>query len=144
MNILMSACLLGQACRYDGQSKIYDTIQELLQNPDIHVIPVCPEQAGGLATPRDPAERCGKRVMTCKGKDVTEAYEKGASEAWQLAKLFHCHIAVLKSKSPSCGCKCIYDGTFSHNLVAGEGVTAAFLKEKGMTVIDENMTASIY
>ncbi|MCH4166633.1 MAG: DUF523 domain-containing protein [Megasphaera sp.] len=143
MNVLISACLLGQACRYDGQEKRYDAIRALLKREDIHFIPICPEQAGGLATPRDPAERQQDRVMTCMGKDVTAAYAAGAEQALQLAQLFHCHTAILKSKSPSCGSGCIYDGTFTHTLTKGYGVTAALLYEHGVTVIDENLSVAI-
>lgn len=71
MNVLISACLLGQYCRYDGQTKVYPQVQDLLGRDDIHLIPVCPEQAGGLATPRPPAERQGERVVTADGTDVT-------------------------------------------------------------------------
>lgn len=143
MNILISACLLGQTCRYDGQGKTYETIQTLLKRDDIHFIPICAEQAGGLATPRDPAERQQHRVMTCTGKDVTAAYAAGAEQALQLATLFHCQTAILKSKSPSCGSGYIYDGTFTHTLTEGYGVTAALLSKHGITVIDENSCMSI-
>ena len=128
MNILISSCLLGQYCRYDGKTKTYERIKTLLGRDDLHFIPICPEQAGGLATPRPPAERCGDRVVTKNGLDVTEAYERGAAAALYLARLFHCTKAVLKEKSPSCGCGLIYDGTFSRTLIEGDGVTAALLK----------------
>lgn len=144
MNILISACLLGQMCRYDGKSKHYDTIQRLLQRPDVHLIPVCPEQAGGLTTPRDPAERQGRRVVTCHDNDVTAAYERGAVEVLRLARLFHCTAAILKDRSPSCGSGAIYDGTFTHTVIAGDGVTAALLKREGLTVVNENTVEAIY
>ena len=89
MNILISACLLGQYCRYDGQVKGYRQVQALLGRDDIHLIPVCPEQAGGLATPRPPAERQGERVVTADGTDVTAQYRRGAEAALYLARLFH-------------------------------------------------------
>lgn len=138
MNILLSACLLGLCCRYDGKVKTYDAVRLLLQREDIHIIPVCPEQAGGLATPRDPSERVGERVLTCRGRDVTACYERGAAQAAQLAELFGCTCAILKEKSPSCGSGRIYDGTFSRTLCDGDGVTAALLKQKGITVIGES------
>ena len=90
MNVLISACLLGQYCRYDGQVKVYPQVQDLLGRDDIHLIPVCPEQAGGLATPRPPAERQGERVVTADGTDVTAQYRRGAEAALYLARLFHC------------------------------------------------------
>lgn len=137
MNILISSCLLGQYCRYDGKTKTYDVIRPLLGRDDLHFIPICPEQAGGLATPRPPAERCGDRVVTKNGLDVTEAYERGAAAALYLARIFHCTKAILKAKSPSCGCGLIYDGTFSRTLTEGDGVTAALLKAEGIEVFSE-------
>lgn len=137
MNILISACLLGIPCRYDGRQKTYDQIQRLLQRPDIHLIPLCPEQAGGLPTPRPASERQGNRVVNCCGQDVTEAYERGAAMACQLASLFHCTHAILKEKSPSCGLGQVYDGTFSRTLREGDGVTAAALKAQGIIVLGE-------
>lgn len=138
MNILISACLLGMACRYDGKSKSYPQMEKLVAHPQIHVIPVCPEQAGGLATPRPPAERCGDTVITSQGRDVTAQYKKGAREACRLAEMFHCSYAVLKEKSPSCGCGKIYDGSFSRTLTAGDGVTAAALKQKQVIIVGES------
>lgn len=143
MNILLSACLIGQKCRYDGQSKEYELVNYLLNRPDVHIIPFCPEQGGGLATPRDPAERQGDRVVTEKGKDVTAAYELGAREALRLCQLFHCTCAILKEKSPSCGSGVIYDGTFSRTLTAGDGVTTALLKENGITILGESQIARL-
>lgn len=137
MNILISSCLLGLYCRYDGKCKAYPQIEELLRRSDIQFIPVCPEQAGGLATPRPPAERRGSRVVTKGGMDVTAAYEQGARTACHLAKLFHCDYAVLKEKSPSCGCGTIYDGTFTRTLTSGNGVTAEHLKAQGISIVGE-------
>ena len=138
MNVLISACLLGQYCRYDGQTKVYPQVQDLLGRDDIHLIPVCPEQAGGLATPRPPAERQGERVVTADGTDVTAQYRRGAEAALYLARLFHCTKAILKEKSPSCGHGQIYDGTFSRTLTAGDGVTAALLRAEGLDIIGES------
>lgn len=138
MNVLISACLLGLACRYDGQSKGYSAVEALLKEADIHLIPFCPEQCGGLATPRDPAERQGGAVRTQGGRDVTEQYRRGAAMALNLAKTFGCTVAVLKEKSPSCGSGRIYDGTFTRTLTAGDGVTAELLKNHGITVVGES------
>ena len=138
MNILISACLLGQYCRYDGQTKVYPQVQALIGRDDIHLIPVCPEQCGGLATPRPAAERQGKRVVTTNGSDVTAQYQRGAEAALYWARLFHCTKAILKEKSPSCGHGQIYDGTFSRTLTVGDGVTAALLRAEGLEIIGES------
>lgn len=138
MNILISACLLGQYCRYDGQTKVYPQVQALLGRDDIHLIPVCPEQCGGLATPRPAAERQGKRVVTTNGSDVTAQYQRGAEAALYWARLFHCTKAILKEKSPSCGHGQIYDGTFSRTLTAGDGVTVELLRVEGLEIIGES------
>lgn len=138
MNILISACLLGQYCRYDGKTKVYPQVQALLNRDDIHLIPVCPEQAGGLATPRPAAERQGSRVVTANGSDVTAQYQRGAEAALYWARLFHCTKAILKEKSPSCGHGQIYDGTFSRTLTVGDGVTAALLRAEGLDIIGES------
>ena len=138
MNILISACLLGQYCRYDGKTKVYPQVQALLGRDDIHLIPVCPEQCGGLATPRPAAERQGKRVVTTNGSDVTAQYQRGAEAALYWARLFHCTKAILKEKSPSCGHGQIYDGTFSRTLTVGDGVTAALLRAEGLEIIGES------
>ena len=143
MNILISACLLGVYCRYDGQCKSYEAVQPLLHRKEIHLIPICPEQVGGLATPRSAAERQGENVVTCDGKDVTQAYQKGAEQALYLAQLFHCSYAVLKEKSPSCGSGVVYDGTFSRTLQPSDGVTAALLRRHGITVIGESGIAAL-
>jgi uncharacterized protein YbbK (DUF523 family) len=136
MNILVSACLLGVRCRYDGAAKHDARIERLMEKH--HVIPVCPEIYGGLSTPREPSERIGDKVMGKNGHDVTEAFQKGAEEALALAKLFHCRYAILKERSPSCGHGRIYDGTFSGTLVDGSGVTAELLEKNGVTVLGES------
>ena len=133
--LLVSACLLGAACRYDGKKKEYPELQVLQTR--YRFIPVCPEQLGGLATPRDPAELTGGRVMTETGTDVTAAYAAGAEEALHLAKCCGCKKALLKERSPSCGCKEIYDGTFSRTLIPGMGMTAKRLMDAGMKIFGE-------
>lgn len=139
MKILISACLLGLACRYDGKGKAYAGISQLIAKHEL--IPICPECYGGLPTPRPPAERRGERVCTESGTDVTLQYRKGAEEALKLAQIYGCQWAVLKEKSPSCGSGEIYDGTFSRRLAAGDGVTAELLKANGMHVIGESQLA---
>ena len=136
MKILISACLLGMACRYDGKGKAYAGIDQLMEKHEL--IPICPECYGGLPTPRPPAERRGERVCTEKGTDVTVQYRKGAEEALKLARIYGCQWAILKEKSPSCGSSQIYDGTFSRYLAAGDGVTAELLKANGIHVIGES------
>ena len=136
MNILISACLLGVRCRYDGASKPHPAVQALMERHTL--VPVCPEQLGGLATPRLPAERQGGAVRTQSGGDVTEQYRRGAEEALRLCKLFGCGAAVLKERSPSCGHGEVYDGTFSGTLTAGDGVTAELLAAQGIPVYGES------
>ena len=138
-NILISACLLGVACRYDGCKKpLPSSVIEKLQQ-QYHLIPICPEIMGGLPTPRIPAEiQLNRKVIRADGADVTENYRKGAEEALQLAELFHCKLAILKEKSPSCGMGKIYDGSFSKTLIHADGITAELLKENGIRVIGES------
>lgn len=133
--ILVSACLLGMPCRYDGKSVSCQAV--LRQIGQAELVPVCPEILGGLPTPRTPAERRGDAVVTRDGRDVTAEYLRGAQEALRLARLFGCTRAILKSKSPSCGCGPIYDGSFSGRLIPGEGVAAQLLRENGIEVCDE-------
>ncbi len=145
----MSACLLGQKVRYDGD----DCLQShpLLQQwfKEGKIITLCPEMAGGLPTPRPPAEIQGKKsggdvlkknalVKTKNEQDVTEFFLEGAKKALELVKKHHIHVAILKAKSPSCGSETIYDGTFTRTLIQGEGVTAALLIKHGVQVFDEN------
>ena len=134
--ILISACLLGAACRYDGGSNPVLSVEALMGR--CQLVPVCPEQLGGLATPRPPAERWGDRVVTKDGADVTEAYRRGAEETLRLCRLLGCEAAVLKERSPSCGYGEIYDGTHSGTLTAGEGATAALLAANGIPVYGES------
>ena len=135
MRILISACLLGTRCRYDGASKEHPLVKTLAERHTL--VPVCPEQLGGLPTPRPPAERRGDRVVTRSG-DVTEQYRRGAEEALKLCKLFGCEAAVLKERSPSCGRGAVYDGTFTGTLTPGDGVTAELLASHGIPVYGES------
>ena len=135
MRVLISACLLGVCCRYDGDSKAYPGIEQLARQHTL--VPVCPEQLGGLPTPRPPAERRGDRVVTRSG-DVTEQYRRDAEEALKLCKLLDCEAAVLKERSPSCGRGAVYDGTFTGTLTPGDGVTAELLAAHGIPVYGES------
>jgi uncharacterized protein YbbK (DUF523 family) len=133
---IVSACLLGVACRYDGKSKPDSRVIFLLQQGK--AIPVCPEQLGGLPTPRVPAERQGDLVITRDGQDVTLQFRRGAEEVVRIAKLAGCRRAILKARSPSCGQGQIYDGSFSGVLTEGEGVCAALCRENGIQVVTED------
>jgi uncharacterized protein YbbK (DUF523 family) len=147
--ILVSACLLGFECRYDGKSKPCEKVQELAKKKDTVLIPVCPEQMGGLATPRTPSERQRTSKGTLRsitrpgavlmkdGKDVTAQYRKGAEMALSLAKQSGIDCAVLKSGSPSCGKGIIYDGSFSGAKAIGNGVTAEMLMNAGIKVLSD-------
>lgn len=134
--ILISACLLGCACRYDGKSKPHPLAQELARHG--LVVPVCPEQLGGLPTPRAPSEQRSGGVVSADGADVTAQYRRGAEEALRLAALYGCTTAVLKERSPSCGSGQIYDGSFSGTLTDGWGTAAALLREHGVRVVGES------
>jgi len=133
--ILVSACLLGINCKYDGTSNKNEKILKLAK--DYILIPACPEILGGLPIPREPAERKGKKVITKSGKDVTKHFEKGAREVLKICEILKIKKAILKQKSPSCGCGKIYDGTFSGRLIKGDGVTTKLLKKNKIKVFTE-------
>lgn len=140
---LVSACLLGIECKYNSKTNTNRKVLNLYKNKEL--VPVCPEQLGGLPTPREAAEiqsGSGEKVLfgpckvkTEKGKDVTTSFIKGAKQALMLAKICGIKQAILKQRSPSCGCGQIYDGSFSGKIVEGYGVTAALLKKEGINVI---------
>lgn len=138
MNILVSACLLGENCKYSGGNNLAPGLKETLSERGYTIVPVCPECMGGLPTPRVPAERVGERVMNRVGEDVTAQFRKGARAALEAALEHGCTEAVLKKNSPSCGCGTIYDGTFTGTLMVGDGVTAQLLKAHGVTVYNED------
>ncbi len=141
MNILISSCLTGLCCRYDGGGKTLSCLPELMQR--FHMVPFCPEIYGGMPTPRSPAERQGTQVICKNGKDVTAAYQRGAEEALKIVHLYHCPYAVLKERSPSCGFGQIYDGSFSGCLVAGSGVTAELLAKNGVRIFGESQAKKL-
>jgi uncharacterized protein YbbK (DUF523 family) len=135
--ILVSACLMGEKVRYDGNDN-------LLQHPlmqrwqqEQRLLMICPEVAGGLSVPRAPAEQIGTRIITCDGADVTAAFQRGAWRAQRLAQQQGVVMAILKARSPSCGVGQIYDGSFSRRLIAGDGVTAVALRQLGIAVFSE-------
>lgn len=133
---IVSACLAGVHCRYNGESKEVEKVKKLIEEGE--AIPVCPEQLGGLPTPREPAEQQEDgRILTKSGADVTEEFFSGAIEATRIAKSCGAKEAILKSKSPSCGCGKIPDGSFNSTLKEGEGVFCQLLKENGLDVKTE-------
>lgn len=136
MKVLVSACLLGVRCRHDGQSKFCDRVTAQLAEHTL--IPVCPEQLGGLSTPRAACEWVGNSVLTAKGEDKTDAFARGAEEALRLYHLLGCEAAILKSRSPSCGKGMVYDGTFTGTLTPGDGLFARMLKDEGIPVYTED------
>ncbi len=133
---VVSACLCGKPTRYDGKAKPADPALEALVESGEALL-VCPECMGGLPTPRPPAELQGDRVINTVGKDVTAQYVSGAEQVLALCKMHGIRTAILKQNSPSCGCRFVYDGTFSRTLVQGRGITAALLYQHGITVYDE-------
>ncbi|NIO21358.1 MAG: DUF523 domain-containing protein [Candidatus Aenigmarchaeota archaeon] len=142
---IVSACLVGINCRYDGKNSINSKIFKKFKKGDF--IPLCPEQLGGLPTPREIQEIVGgtgedvlegkAKVMTASGRDVTKNFIRGAEETLMVAKSLGVKEAILKSKSPACACKKIYDGSFSGKLKKGEGVAAAILKNNNIKVMTE-------
>ena len=136
MKIMVSACLLGDNVKYNGANNKNDELIAFLK--DYEVIRVCPEIFGGLSTPRDPSEIINNKVVTINGMDVTNEFTNGARKTLEIAKANNIKIAILKKNSPSCGSDTIYDGTFSHKVVNGDGITARLLKENGIIVFDED------
>lgn len=146
--VIVSACLLGSPVRYDGCGKACDAALALQRSEGHRLIAVCPEQMGGLPTPRNPAEIVGgsgaevlqgkARVVDSAGYDVSEAFIKGAQKVLDIAYREGAAGALLKAGSPSCGCRQVYDGTFSGCLKKGEGVTAALLRQHGVAVCPED------
>ncbi len=135
-NILVSACLLGESCRYDGKSKPCERVIALKNT--YNLIPICPEVMGGLPTPRVPSEICGERVLMKDGRDVTENYNRGAQKALEIARENACTVAILKEKSPSCGSGLIHNGLFDGGLTPGDGIAAQLLKSEGIRVLGES------
>ena len=142
--ILVSACLSGENCKYNGGNNKNDKVLEFIKDKD--VIYVCPEEDGGLNTPREPAEIQGTaqgvlkgndKIKTCKGNDVTENFMRGALKTLEIAKKNKVKIAILKAKSPSCGKGIVYDGNFSGSKIVGNGVTAELLIKNGIKVLTE-------
>jgi len=138
--VLVSACLAGFFCRYDGGATPHPLVLRLVEQG--RAVCVCPEELGGLATPRDPVELCAGRAMSRSGLDVTAAFLAGVRRSQDIALTAGCRAAILKSRSPSCGLGRVYDGSFSGVLIPGDGLLAAKLKEQGFAVCtDEDLPA---
>lgn len=133
--ILVSACLIGTNCRYDGRSNLITEIEELKKH--FEIVSLCPEVAGGLSIPRVPCERVKDKIISKNGIDCSEQYLKGANLAVKLIKQYNIKYALLKSNSPSCGNNYIYDGTFTRTLIEGQGLTAEMLNKNNVEVFNE-------
>lgn len=133
--LLISSCLYGCKCRYDGKDNLVSSLDKLKEK--YHLVLACPEVDGGLSIPRPPSEIKGDKVINIENIDVTENYQKGAYIALNLCKKFNIKVALLKEKSPSCGKYHIYDGTFTRTLINGEGITTRLLKAHGIKVYNE-------
>lgn len=140
-NLLISECLCGVCCRYDGDHNRIECLEELKNI--YNLVPVCPEVLGGLLTPRPPAERVGNRVLTRDGIDVTEQFKCGAALALAIAIEKNCRCALLKAKSPSCGYGELYDGTFTRTLVKGVGVTSELLLQHDIQIYTEKNVSAL-
>ncbi|MDO4502333.1 MAG: DUF523 domain-containing protein [Coriobacteriia bacterium] len=147
MRIAVSACLLGEPCRYDGRSVPCVAAETLAEQ--FELVPVCPEVMGGMPTPRVPSEvqmAAGRPdvVLSAEGQDVTGYFVRGAEEALRVARESGCVAALLKQKSPSCGSALIYDGSFSGTLVSGRGLAARRFAEAGLPVFDESQVDALW
>ena len=134
MKIMVSACLLGQKCKYNGGDNYSAKVIDFIKGHE--VIPVCPETAGGLTTPRLPCEIVNGRVINTAGESRDREFRAGAAACLELAKENNIDLAILQSRSPSCGVGRIYDGTFSGKLIEGSGVFASLLRENGFNIMD--------
>lgn len=135
MKIGVSSCLLGINCKYNGKSNI--NIEILKLKDKYELVPICPEVLGGLSIPRVPAEIINDKVINAEGIDVTKNYQEGSLKALKILKEQDIKIVILKSNSPSCGKGFIYDGTFSHKLIEGNGVAASLFLDNGITIYNE-------
>lgn len=135
MKIAVSSCLLGINCKYNGKSNYNEEIIKLKEKYEI--IPICPEVLGGLPTPRIPSEIINDKVINQEGIDVTKNYIDGANKALQILKDNNIKIVILKAKSPSCGKGEIYDGTFSHTIIEGNGITSQLFLDNNITIYNE-------
>ncbi len=133
--ILISACLIGDNTKYDGSNNLFSRYKELLEKYEL--VPFCGEVEGGLTIPRKPAEIVKDRVINTKNKDVTQYYLQGAQKAYAICKYLNIKIAILKENSPMCGVKNVYDGTFTHKKISGQGILTQHLIKHGIKVYSE-------
>jgi len=133
--IIVSACLAGVECRYNGQASPIPEVIELVKRGK--ALPICPEVLGGMPTKRPPAEQCDGRIFAVDGQEYTDEFITGAQIGLKIALLVGCKEAILKARSPSCGCGQIYDGSFSGQLIPGDGIFCKFLKEHGIRTCTE-------
>ncbi len=137
---MVSACLLGECCKYSGGHNYSKAVARFIEGHE--VIPVCPEVLGGLPTPRVPAELRGSRVVTRDGRDVSRAFREGADRALALAREKGVQLVILQPRSPSCGAREIYDGTFTGRKIPGQGIFARLLQENGIPLLDADELAA--
>ena len=136
MKIVCSACLLGADCKYDGGNNYSEKLASFIRKHECQVIPVCPEVMGGLSVPRIPCEIMNGKVCNRNGEDVHEAFVQGARNALQVVKNENPDRVILQSRSPSCGCKEVYDGTFSGKRIQGQGIFVQMLVQEGYQTTD--------
>lgn len=141
MTVLVSACLLGENCKYSGGNNLCPEVVRFTEGH--RVVSVCPEVLGGLPVPRLPAEIVGGTVTAADGSFVDGAFRSGARRALEIALKEHVDLAILQPRSPSCGSRQVYDGTFSKTLIDGQGVFAALLLKNGIRVIDADMLGTV-
>lgn len=134
MKVIVSACLAGDNCKYNGENNLNQKMMEFLKSHEI--IKVCPEVLGGLPTPRPSAEIVGGKVMNTDGKNITKEFFLGAQRAFEIVQQEKPDLIILQSRSPSCGIKQIYDGTFSGNKIPGHGLFAELCIKAGYKVLD--------
>lgn len=134
MRILVSACLIGYNCKYNGSNNLNLKVKELISKHE--VIPVCPEMLGNLSCPRIPCEKVGNKVMDKEGNDCTKQFIDGACKALNIAKENNIELAILQKRSPSCGLSVIYDGTFTGQLISGSGVFAEMLRSLNIPILE--------
>lgn len=142
-SLAVSACLLGENCKYSGGNNRLDEKLISKLKEKYNLVPVCPEVLGGLAVPRFPSEIRDGKVINSDGEDVTEAFTCGAKRAFETAMSCNCTVALLKERSPSCGYGEIYDGSFSHKIIPGNGVCAELFDRNGISVFGESKIADL-
>lgn len=143
MKVLISSCLLGKNVKYSGGNNLSKNLLELLKNYNVELIEVCPEVLGGLPVPREPAEIVAEEIINKKGISVSKEFKKGAEATLKIAILNNVDFAILKERSPSCGKNFIYDGSFSGNLINGQGISTRKLLENGIEVFSEEEISKI-